>query len=568
VNAPYFGGGLNWSQTAVFWFGENKQGDPPTRNYVDVRVGYTSDSLEVRAAVVDYYLWYDASAGPSSDLTQYDAVAVYLDTDHDQASAPQADDYRFLIGAVFWEPLINYIRDARGSGGGWNTGWTPASGWTAESHMSWSETGGPNTNAGNIDYGWTAIFSLPWEALGLSGPPADGDVWGLGIQLYDRDGAPPAGYVSPDFWPETGSSDAPVTWGELAFGTPVPEPSYAAVEGVTTIRRATAQDTSVVQDAWVGGGGWCQGGHNGGADTNHGGFNPDGSVKETELFVGSEVAVTHLPCFNKSFIRFYLNDVPAGKEIVSATLTLHHWGNSGDPGAPRDEDRPHDSYVWLNSIADPWTEMGITWNNAPMALENLDVVRVTPLSETPPWPGIPYEWDATEAVRAAYEAGQPVDLAIYDSASERNTTKYFTSSETGDWNAEGRPTLAVVWGSPAGAVDKTVVPSAAMPGEVVTYTVTVVGSGERLMLADDLPAGVSAPLTMSPGLTYSPHRVTWTGTPDAGEQVTLSYAVTINASSRTALWNQATLTGGGITDTASALVLVDPERVYLPVVLR
>jgi len=42
--------------------------DLPSQNYVDVRVGYTAEALEVRASVVDYYLWYDSSSSPG-DLT-------------------------------------------------------------------------------------------------------------------------------------------------------------------------------------------------------------------------------------------------------------------------------------------------------------------------------------------------------------------------------------------------------------------------------------------------------------------------------------------------------------------
>jgi hypothetical protein len=569
VNAPYFGADIDWGQTAIFWFGENEQGDPPTRNYADVRVGYTADALEIRVTVADYYLWYDENAGPSSDLTRYDAVAIYLDTDHDQTADPQSDDYSFLIGARTVQNIVNYMRQARGDGSGWDAGWTPSTAWTAESAMSWSCNPGPNSNECGLDFGWTAIFVIPWGTLGLSGQPADGTICGLGVRLYDRDDGPPDGYVSPQHWPEAASPDAPSTWGELAFSPPAYEPLPAVPEGTTTIRRARATDTSIVQDAWVGGGAWCSGGHEGGADVNHGGFNPDGSVKETELFAGSEVAVTHLPCFSKSFLRFYLDDVPAGKAIISATLTLHHWGNSGDPSAPKDEDRPHDSYVWLYSISDAWTETGITWNNAPLAQKNLDGMQITPLSSHPGWPGVPYTWDATEAVSAAYAAGQPVDLAIYDSANERNTSKYFTSSETGDWNAEGRPTLTVAWGSTVGTVEKTASPSIAMPGVAITYTLAVVGSGQPLILTDDLPAGVSRPLASSPGLAYTPHRLTWTGDPGPGEPAILTYVVTITALSRVALWNRAVLTqSNGLTDTAAALVLVDPVRVYLPLVLR
>ncbi len=70
VNAPYFSGDLDWGQTAIFWLGQNEQGDPPTRNYADVRVGYTADALKIQVTTVDYYLWYDENASSSSDLTR------------------------------------------------------------------------------------------------------------------------------------------------------------------------------------------------------------------------------------------------------------------------------------------------------------------------------------------------------------------------------------------------------------------------------------------------------------------------------------------------------------------
>jgi hypothetical protein len=49
----------------------------------------------------------------------------------------------------------------------------------------------------------------------------------------------------------------------------------------------------------------------------------------------------------------------------------------------------------------------------------------------------------------------------------------------------------------------------------------------------------------------------------------LTYVVTVVAPSRTALWNSAILTQtGSLMDTATALVLVDPARIYLPLVFR
>lgn len=577
ANIPYFDSDITWAQTAIFWFGQNEQGAPPSRNYADVRLGYTASALVVRVTVADYYLWYDATASAASDLTQYETVALYLDTAHDRAAAPQTDDYWFLIGARLGENIANYMRQARGNGSAWNAAWTPPVTWSAEAGMSWYSTG-PNNNSADIDFGWTAIFTIPWGTLELSGRPADGTVWGLGLRLYDRDDNPPGGYLAPERWPETFSPTAPSTWGELAFNPPAYDPPPAIVEGSTLVRRATEADTSVVQDAWLGGGAWCAGGHHGGGDVNHGGINPDGTVKddERELFVGSEVAVTHLPCFNKSFLRFGLDAVPTGKTIISATLTLHHWGNSGDPYASKDEDHPHDSYVWLYSIADAWSETGITWNNAPLAQENLDVVHITPLSAHPGWPGIAYTWDATQAVAAAYAAGQPVSLAIYDSASQRNTSKYLVSSETGDWNAAGRPTLTVVWGRAAAQLTKSASHPWGYQGDLIAYTLRFLGTGNSLTLSDALPGGVSwygnlqwQGTSVAPVYNSGQHRLTWSDSPALGQEVTIRYSVTIATADRQALVNSAQLSeAGGASSTARVTVIANPALTFLPLILK
>jgi len=556
VNIPYFSGDVTWAETAIFWFGQNKQG-VPSQNYVDVRVGYTSAALMVRATIVDYYLWYDQDATATSDLTQYDAVAVYLDTSHNQAATPQADDYWFLISARHWQDMSNYMRQARGTGSDWNTSWTQLTGWTAQSGMSWWCNPGPNSNECGIDFGWTAIFAIPWETMELSGPPSEGTLWGLGVQLYDQDDEPPAGYVAPEYWPETFDADSPATWGELHFGYANYEPSPAIPEDTTMIRAASPTDNTV-EDAWMGGGGTCGGGHEGGSEVNHG--------DDTGLFVGTETAPTHFPCFNKSYLRFSLETIPSGKTIISASMTLHLWGHAGET-----PDLAQPSWVHLFTISNAWEEMAIHWNNAPLAQENVSATWLYPYSRPGDIqrPGDAYTWDTTQAVAEAYAEGHPVSLVIYGSDTAQHSSKYLTSSETGNWNAEGRPTLRVHWGSPVGTVDKSASPSTVMPGDAITYTLAVVGSGQPLTMTDDLPAGVSPPLTYSPGLTYTPHRLAWSGNPDAGEQVTLTYLVTVTASSHTALWNRATLTQiGGLTDTATALVLVDPLQVYLPLILK
>jgi hypothetical protein len=65
-----------------------------------------------------------------------------------------------------------------------------------------------------------------------------------------------------------------------------------------------------------------------------------------------------------------------------------------------------------------------------------------------PWPCFARTWDVSYAVAQAYAAGKPLRLALYEADSHYHSGKYFTSSNTEDWNAAGRPTLTVTWGTP------------------------------------------------------------------------------------------------------------------------
>ena len=73
---------------------------------------------------------------------------------------------------------------------------------------------------------------------------------------------------------------------------------------------------------------------------------------------------------------------------------------------------------------------------------------MNPLDTFPGWPGVPYEWDISGAVAEAYTSGEPLRLALYSADSEQHSGKYFVSSDTDEWNTEGRPTLEVYFGDP------------------------------------------------------------------------------------------------------------------------
>jgi hypothetical protein len=560
VHAPYFPTTVEWAEAGVFWFGRVDPPDAPGQNYVDVRVAYTTEELALVVNIEDYYLWHETDATPESNLTQYDAVAVYLDTANDQAASPQPDDRVFLSGLCVYGcgDGSSYQREAQGTGTGWDFGWQAP--WNNNTWASWWCNPGPNYNDCGIDFGWWSVIVIPWSALGLESPPPAETLWGLGVLLYDRDDQDAAGLVAPEHWPETFQDDNPSTWGELAFGPAAYAPPTAFPQGTAVIRRGLGNST--VEDAWVGGGGTCSGGHMGDPDQ-------DNYGADTGLYVENQSLIADLTCFSKSYMRFHLDAIPPGKTILSATLTLHHWGN-----ARWDTAQP--SLIWLLTVDGDWEEHTLTWNNAPLARENLTATWVDVLTPDtfPGWPGVRYDWDATQAVAEACAAGEPLNVALYTADTNFDSSKYFSSSEAGDWNAVARPTLTVVWGEPLATVSKDVWPLAATAGQMVTYTLGLLGNGQALTLTDSLPAGLSAPgpITATSGSAdYDPgqHRITWTGSPGTGLPVTVGFPVTVEIAGPHALSNTATLVdAGGSVSTAAATIIVDAWRTYLPIVTR
>jgi hypothetical protein len=579
VNIPYFSGSVDGSQMAIFWFGINQ--NPPGQdrpniagqNYVDVRVAYSPAGLAIKATVVDYWVWYGNGAQPTQD----DAIAFYLDTHNDRASAPQSDDYLFIYGANRSpNDTSPYRHLAQGNGSGWQALTTGA--FTGTGDVQW-DTGGPNDNSNGFEYGWVASLVIPWSQLGLSGPPANGARWGLGAINYDRDGSGAA--ATPVVWPEAFATSQPATWGVLNFGLADYHPPTAVARGTTMIRGATPTTTNnTVQDAWVGGDSACTGGHMGESTFNHG--------TDTSVYVGSEVAPTHFPCYNKSYLRFALDAVPADKVIISATLSLQYTGSDGDQNAAADEDKGHNSYLWAYTIADTWDELTTNWNNAPLAQENIDRVLVPPLVvDSLPWANKPhFLWNVTQAVAQAYAAGQPVNLALYDSADARNTTKHFTSTQTGindpptnnqwNWNIAGRPRLDVVWGDSGNAsptITKRASSSAPAGGSTITYSLTCAGMGKTLWLTDTVPAELTyivGSLTSTSGTpTYASGQITWSGAPATGSTVTITYRARVDTTGPKAVFNTVQVGASGSSVASStAIIIVDGLRYFLPFVTR
>ena len=431
INAPHFDTGIRFSEMAVFWFGRVT----PTENYADVRIGYDQQRLLLQLAIFDRRLWYNPSPS-GTDLTAWDAATIYLKLDGNQGATPDTKSYRFVGQLNWWEQPRTQWQAAytyRDSTTGWQVvdlPFTTTSGWSGDV---------PNNDAD--DRGWQLYFSIPFASLGLSGPPESGTVWGAAVVLHDRDDA--AGTpIATKVWPGTMAVDRPATWGQLAFGLPTYTPAASTPAGAVTIRHKL--NGATVADAAVGGYAVCGAGTDfwtRWGETNEAFYN---SARD-RFNVQNQEDLSDWPCFSRYYVTFPLTDVPAGKAILSSTLTLHQIGNAGEGWTPG----PQPSYIQILTADQEWNENTLTWNNAPSATENITGKWVDPLATFPGWPGVPRQWDISYAVAQAYVAGRPLRLAVYSADSPYHSGRYFTASDVDDWDDVGRPTLTVTWGEPS-----------------------------------------------------------------------------------------------------------------------
>ena len=423
VNLPFFNGDVQFTETGILWFGKVNSTD----NYVDVRLGYTDQELYIRLAAFDRRLWYDTTPAPG-ELTSWDAASLYLDLDGNTGKIPDANDYQF-VGQLNWsEPRTGYQAAYQGDGSGWMA--TPVPFTTISRY--WGDA--PNND--EDDRGWSLTYRIPLTSLGLDRPPPDGRIWGMAVTLHDRDDA--AGTLIPaKSWPPAMSPGEPETWGQLAFGLPAYSTPIVTPSGTTVIRHEL--NGAIVADGMVGGSSIC----GTGLDfwTEWGEANYAGA---SQVNIQNQFAVADWPCFSKFYITFPLDAIPPAAEIISANLTLYQFGNAGggnygDPTA---------SLVQVFTIADAWDENRLNWNNAPLASENVSRAWVEPITSPISYPGAPRTWDVSKAVADAHMESQTLRLVLYSADGDYNSGKYFYSSDIGDWNAEGRPTLKVVWGYP------------------------------------------------------------------------------------------------------------------------
>ena len=406
------------TEMGIFWFGKVS----PNDSYADVRVGYNNTELDFHVAVFDRLLWYDPSPA-TADLTQWDAVAITLQLDASGSVKPTTSSYQFLAGMHWWESDGLYQKSYKGDGAAWipqPVPFTTQSGWR-----------GDKPNNATDDRGWTMDFHIPFASLGLAAKPSENTVWKLGIILYNRNN-PGSQAVPAKYWPDANNPNNPATWGQLRFSIPVYQSPVLVNNQTTTIRQGL--NGATVPDGAVGGGTICGDGldyFSQWGDANY--------HQYTYMNIQNQIDVADWPCYSKYYVRFPLGQIPPGKGIRSARLLLHQFGGS-EPSLA------FPSLIQVMTTGHDWDEKTLSWNNTPLALENISQTWVQVLTGPLVWPGVEYSWDVSRAVSQAYQSGDPLSLVLYSADYAYHSGKYFTTSEAEEWDKAGRPALLVEWG--------------------------------------------------------------------------------------------------------------------------
>ncbi len=457
VNVPYTAREVNggafdtimFPDGGIFWFG----GVEETTNYADARMVYNNEALYVRFNVMDRLIWCAGvqNGGASCENTDpalLDAVSLYINTGGNIGTVPTPTSYRFVA-----QYAHEWMRNS------WPTAWQQTykgdgTEWQSQSADNFRTLGHyrgtGNFNTGEDSHGWWVAYEIPWSELGLTGPPAVGDTFGMAIELHDRDDVEGTPIISQD-WPDTPQFDAPETWGELVFGVPNHIPPQ--VSNPTTLTLQHGVNGVTVSDVMVGGytdcGAYTTDFFNDWGNANY--ANPEHPQSNYYLNVQGQEDVADWNCQSKVYLEIPLDQLPAGKPIESATLTLNQFGNAGQ-GYPI---APDPSYIQVITIDQAWDENTVTWNNAPLAFENHVGITVDPLDTNtyPNWYAdtpIAHEFNVALAVEDAKANGEPFRVVLYSADLARHSGKYFWSSEA---QALDRiPKLEIVYGDEITAI--------------------------------------------------------------------------------------------------------------------
>lgn len=272
--------------------------------------------------------------------------------------------------------------------------------------------------------GWTAYRLIPWAELG--GKPALGAEWPLALQ------------ANGDAWAGTLHWGLPDYAGKAQAGAQVltlPLSADATLGGGTDCGfdddPNEGRSTSFFE-RW----GAENLGYLGGNLVNMGAALPYVNVQ-------AQWDTADWPCYAKYYAAWSLAALPAGAQVLSATVEMRQFGNPGyNPGYNEDgslntNGGTGETVMQVYEVNQAWQESAITWDNAPVPAENTSRTLVRPLprdcSPVGSWycnPGIPYSFDVTEIVKRAQADGRDAaSMALYTAAGQYHSGKYFSSRE-------------------------------------------------------------------------------------------------------------------------------------------
>jgi hypothetical protein len=288
---------------------------------------------------------------------------------------------------------------------------------------------GQRCNGAGECRGWTAWRVIPWSELG--GLPQVGDEWPLGQAAF--------GY----------------RWGGvLRWGLPGYSGFGADVshnEGAHLLSLPLTADAPVGGNSNCGSDDWPDYFSTWGLrniDSPGGGALPVplGTINQASSGQ-NQTDAADWPCYNKYYARFALDALPPGAQVISATVEVRHFGNSGYT-AGYTPDGAQDTVLQIYEVDEWWDELGITWDNAPQPRENTGRLTIVPIDISCPSLlrcSVPYFLDVTEIVRRAQAAGRSwASFATYTGSGDYHSGKYI-------WTREGADQAPVVriWYLPA-----------------------------------------------------------------------------------------------------------------------
>lgn len=165
------------------------------------------------------------------------------------------------------------------------------------------------------------------------------------------------------------------------------------------------------------------------------------------------------------FLKFNLDEIPAGSRIKQARIHLYCW-------------RGKDSSMNAQALGvkdDTWDEATITWNNQPSTGEVLDAILLDSLAAENRW----HSWDVTSFVETEYKGDKVVSLALKAAMEDASGQYAFESKEWFDTTLH--PYLEVVYTPPPYAMSAFIsrqdedAPN--LPGSLMSYLVRVTNEG-------------------------------------------------------------------------------------------